>query len=605
MVDSLGLSIRLFIFLALFQLIFADYSDVLLVANNQSADSLAIADYFAANRPNLTHRLNVSMPNWWAMNFSQINATLFQPIRAYLNSSNGSGINYIVLTKDIPTVTNQTGCCPVFGLSVDSTVAVLNTAYESQIAASLSSSGGEIFNPYYRYSPTYDSICGQENFCPFSRSKFGIYLVTRLDGFNTSDVINMIDRSKSTSINRTARNSGNALLINTIGAFTSGLTSANATLSQAGMNTTVNLSYPPDSTLPRINYSNISYLDFYHYASFSPYGLPNFTFINGSLVSPRYSFGGRYTNISYKGTEVALAADLISQGATAAYACSKEPYVSGSNKPEVLAQNFIQGTYYADIIWNSIPRLAHSAVVFADPKAGPTAVHIDISPARLIPPYKNLSCNFTIYDNIRQAFNVTYSWYKNGTLQPAFSGQISNAVSEFEYKIEVPLQNVSPGEEWKCDLSLNSSGESLGNFSSKSTYVISEIISTCDQPLDVPGTTYNLSNSLYFYPSSKSTCIMISAPNVTLDCKGFSIISNNTSSTYGIYSEFNNTVIRNCVLSNFSYGVSLRVSENNLVENSSCSVSYGIYLDSVKNSKINNISTTSDFYLNFASINNT
>ena len=83
---------------------FADYSDVLLVANSNSPVSLKIADYFQANRPNLTHRLNISTPEAECNNFSTVNATMLQPIKAYLNSTNDT-INYIVLTKGFPLYT--------------------------------------------------------------------------------------------------------------------------------------------------------------------------------------------------------------------------------------------------------------------------------------------------------------------------------------------------------------------------------------------------------------------------------------------------------------------------------------------------------------------
>ncbi len=561
---------------------FADYSDVLLVSNNLSGDSLAIADYFAANRPNLTHRLNVSMPSWWTMNFSSINSTLLQPIRAYLNSSDGSGINYIVLTKDIPTVTNQTGCCPNQGASVDSVVALLNTQYESQIAGTLgyqSPFGAPVSveNPYYRLSSSYSSICGSKNFCPFSRSVFGVYLVTRLDGFNLSDVYGMIDRSASTAINRTARNQGTAMMTNAAGYFTNEIQHANTTLSDAGLLTMLNSSYPPEPTFPLVNYSNISYIDFYQKNSFSPNGLPNFTFINGSLASPRYSFAGRYTNSSSRGTIESLASELVSQGATAVYSCSREPYSTGSNKPDVLAKNFIHGTYYADIIWNAVPKLSHSAVVFADPKAGPIAVHINISAARLLPPSQNFSCAFRIYDNVRTSFNVTYGWYKNGVLQPEFSGEIQNALPEAELQTTtVPAQNVSTGEQWSCNISLSSGGESLGSFS-KSAYVVSEFISECGQPLDVPGTTYFLVNNLTAYPSVLSSldemCINISAQNITIDCNGYTIKGGNNSNTYGIYSNQFNTTVENCIVEGVDYGIMYYRATNGLINNTVASAS--------------------------------
>ena len=83
--------LKLFLFLMLLALpLFADYSDVLLVANSNHSDGAQIADYFAAQR-NITHWLNLSLPNDTdGMKFDQLNASVLQPIKAWLQE-NGTG----------------------------------------------------------------------------------------------------------------------------------------------------------------------------------------------------------------------------------------------------------------------------------------------------------------------------------------------------------------------------------------------------------------------------------------------------------------------------------------------------------------------------------
>jgi parallel beta-helix repeat protein len=74
---------------------------------------------------------------------------------------------------------------------------------------------------------------------------------------------------------------------------------------------------------------------------------------------------------------------------------------------------------------------------------------------------------------------------------------------------------------------------------------------TCGDALDFAGVyTLNASTSI-----NGATCFSVSDGNVTLDCKGFSIIGDNTTNTFGIYSDQANTVIKNCNISNFNVGI--------------------------------------------------
>jgi len=75
-----------------------------------------------------------------------------------------------------------------------------------------------------------------------------------------------------------------------------------------------------------------------------------------------------------------------------------------------------------------------------------------------------------------------------------------------------------------------------------------------------------------------STCFTVTATNVTLDCNGFSIRGNNSSSTYGIYSNEDGTIIKNCIISNFSSGITFFEASNGWIDNTNVSstTSYGI-----------------------------
>ena len=79
-------------------------------------------------------------------------------------------------------------------------------------------------------------------------------------------------------------------------------------------------------------------------------------------------------------------------------------------------------------------------------------------------------------------------------------------------------------------------------------------IFVCGVPLNAPNTAYSLRQSIGAYGS---TCLAISAPNVTLDCRGYAMNSlGETSGEFsGIMVTGGNAKVRNCQISNFTHGI--------------------------------------------------
>ena len=127
--------------------------------------------------------------------------------------------------------------------------------------------------------------------------------------------------------------------------------------------------------------------------------------------------------------------------------------------------------------------------------------------------------------------------------------------------------------------------------------------------------------------ASGITCLTVGAPNVTIDCAGYSITGDNTSNHYGVYSNQFNTTIRNCNINNFATGIFFNGASNgsiinvtsnstraatendgmgilisssnyNTIANSTATASTntGIKLDSSSNNNIINITVASAFY---------
>jgi len=559
----------LFIFLFFICLDFAGYSDVLLVTNNNSSDSLAIGSYFVQLR-NITHWVNVTLPNnSEVLSFAQMNTSVIQPIRAYLNSSNGTGINYIVLTKGVPTYMRWNGI-PDWAVdddaaSVDSEIALINTAYESSIGQN-----GSVANPYYGSN------------AKFTRALFGIYLVSRLDGYNVSSAESLVDRAGGFIVS--SRNSGNALLTNPACFMTSQIASANLTLAGMGLNVIVNntcVTGGIGSTLPNVPYSNVSFALFYQYGSFIPSGFPNISWKQGGLAVPIYSYSARSTLAT--GSDETMASDLVGQGATAVYGSSKEPYTSGSIQPDVVSTNFAANMPYIDAIWSAVPKLSWGAVAFGDPRSGPPSISVSISP---FPAFTNSNLTCGVYVSaVNSSVNITYEWYKNGVNQTSLGGAVFNVPTEANANISnLSSGNLSLGDTWLCKASAYSDGSLLSSANQSAR------IGVGCQVISVPNSAYNLTSDAV---SFGTTCFNVSAQNVTLDCNGYGIIGNNTSSTYGIYSNQFNTTVKNCNISGFQYGIHFNNATNGSIQHTNASTTQptgiAVYFVSSHNNSLSSI----------------
>ncbi len=161
-----------------------DYSDVLLVVNDNSTISKQIGDYFRANRniPDI-NVCNISVSNQEAITRAEFNVLRAQ-IENYLNSNNLTNkTNFIITTKGVPIrITHSTASRRA---SVDSELCLILGSYSTFIDDSLNTK----ISQHIYYNKDED----------FKREKFPIYLVTRLTGFNFSDVKQLIDNAAASA----------------------------------------------------------------------------------------------------------------------------------------------------------------------------------------------------------------------------------------------------------------------------------------------------------------------------------------------------------------------------------------------------------------------
>jgi len=132
----------------------------------------------------------------------------------------------------------------------------------------------------------------------------------------------------------------------------------------------------------------------------------------------------------------------------------------------------------------------------------------------------------------------------------------------------------------------------------------SSCISTC-QNLNQSNRAYSLCNNVSI---SGATCFNVTAANVSLDCKGYSITGNNSDNTYGIYSANNFTTIRNCKVSRFDYEIYFNGTNNGTIQNVTTNSNataghHSIYLFLSSNNTLSSIFASSDHSTGIAIIN--
>lgn len=154
-----------------------NYSDVLVIRNLNSADSMTIADYFTSQRNISWARVcNVTTSANEQINDATFNALAGQ-VKACINAlPPGTAINFLVTTKGVPLGTSRSPW--ENSSSVDSELALVGGPYESQTGRFR-----WIANPYF------------DKFAPFTRARWGYYVVTRLTAFTVPESLGLVDKA--------------------------------------------------------------------------------------------------------------------------------------------------------------------------------------------------------------------------------------------------------------------------------------------------------------------------------------------------------------------------------------------------------------------------
>ncbi len=334
-----------------------NYNDVVVIVNHNSPASVNIGYYFqqARNIPS-SHIISIS-----GSTNELIDSLEFEQIRAQIESQLAiiqltDSINYLVTTKGIPLKIESTcaitsnGSCASF----DSEIGLILGTYSSSIGV-----GSSIPNPYYGATQ------------PFSRADYGIYLVTRLDGYTVQDVLNLIDRTgPETPINLATSNAIVDLNLATGGdsAYmmdfylqpTYDFFTNNAWNAQLDANLN-----------PLLNQTDVAAYIYEGMSVVSNVNL-NYTWTEGSIATMSTGKSAITFDTATNSSNNLLLADLISEGCTGAYGHIDNIFFGQMLNAETLVKRYfdpLENYNFAESCFMSEGYLSWQGVAIGDPKS--------------------------------------------------------------------------------------------------------------------------------------------------------------------------------------------------------------------------------------------
>lgn len=326
-------------------------SHVLVVVNNASPESRAVADYYVAKRhipkANVLH-INTSTDE--EVDEETYRSQILNPIRA---SIQGRMIDFIVLTGWTPIrLSGKMGySVDAFLAGMDLTISPLDTLDDGMDL-------GDWKNPYFGSNE------------PFSHLKTHTYVVTRLIAYDVDQAKRLVDDSLAAQPSK-----GPFLLVEAANRTSGGygqlqktMDRASALLDAGGFQTQLDRSGTfLEPSAPVAGYCSWGSndgkfnLDAYHRVRFLPGALAQ-TFVSTSARTFHRTKGGQ-----------SLIADLIEQGVTGAAGYVSEPYVFALGRPDILFDRYTHGYNLAESFAAASPIVKWKELIIGDPLCRPYA----------------------------------------------------------------------------------------------------------------------------------------------------------------------------------------------------------------------------------------
>ena len=335
--------------------------NVLLVVNGNDAASREIGEYYRTRR-NIPARnvCTLAAPPEEEIDWTAYHQAIERPVGDCLKKN---GLQektlYIVTTMGVPLKVSGAGSGFMAEYaSVDSELTLLY----AKLKGGKFQRVGSVPNPLFMKRDE-----------PFQHTRFPIYLVTRLAGYDVNDVKGMIDR---------------ALIAQNRGKFVLDLSSAEDGDGNNWLRTAAIL-LPDDRAFLDATPKVVTLQkDVIGYASWGSNDKNRrirdigFQWLPGAIATEFVSTSARtfkrppdnwtYTTWDdrahyFGGSPQGLVADLIHQGATGAAGNAYEPYLQGCARPDYLFPAYYHGRNLAESFYIALPGLSWQAVVLGDP----------------------------------------------------------------------------------------------------------------------------------------------------------------------------------------------------------------------------------------------
>jgi uncharacterized protein (TIGR03790 family) len=339
-----------------------NYNDVAVIVNVNSGASQTIGAYFAQQRSiPAVNMIYVDAPA-----SEEITDAQFQSIRSqvesHLQANNlTSSLNYIVTTKGVPLKINRgdTYSMSSPSASIESELMLVLGTYASSIGGA-----GRTYSPYYTKNTA------------FSRATYGFYLATRLDGYTTEDVLELIDRSgPGTRVSTSSRFvfdqdpawNTSAPYLNDY------MTQASTALQNRGRVVELNA----DSVYVTSRTNVVGYVSWgsndHYQSTFTENAIPFNSWVPGAIAETYVSTSGRsFEEPPSYGQS--LVADLIREGASGVKGYVYEPYSSSMANSTYLFDRYAAGFNLAESYYMASRYFSWMDVVVGDPKTTITFV---------------------------------------------------------------------------------------------------------------------------------------------------------------------------------------------------------------------------------------
>ncbi len=343
-----------------------DYSDVVLLGNNNSATSRNLTAHFQQVRGLSASQVFLAdLPAGETISEAQWDTFAAWFGGEMANRSLGADVNYIVTFKGVPIRVAWPGANGP--TSFQDALMLLGGTHEAWIGTA-----NLWGNPYFNRTER------------FSFAQFGFRLVTGIYAYNESTAMALIDRAANSLGSRgefvldADASKGYSNSHGTYGYANSALVWANASLTARGLPTYLdtNNTYVTGRT-GVIGYSSWGSNDCC-WGSVTQLALPHNTWMNGSIGETFVSTGGRtFTWPPSYGQS--LIADWIDEGATGMKGYTDEPYINAIADAHILYGRYTDGFGLAESYWAASHFLGWRQIVVGDPKMAPFADIPDLS----------------------------------------------------------------------------------------------------------------------------------------------------------------------------------------------------------------------------------